>query len=176
MAIEIIPKEEIKPSPWQKILLYIVVFLLLLSIAGYFLLDYYFIEKANQEIQDLETKISEAKTPQQIALEEELKSYQKKIDDFSSLFAKHKKGSNFFDFLEKNTHPKVYFSELSLNIKGNQVNLSGQTESFKILGEQLLIFRNADLIQDLKLSKVGSSEEGKIEFTFIFSLKPQLFQ
>ena len=176
MAIEIIPKEEIKPVPWQRILFYFFIFLLLISIAGYFALDYYFLKKAQQELQTLEMKIAEAKTPQQIALEKEILDYQEKIEDFASLFLAHKKSSNFFNFLEKITHPKIFFSELNLNTTGSQVNLSGQAESFQVLGEQLLIFRNTKSIQNVNLSEVKIGKEGEIGFTFNLSLNPGLFK
>lgn len=176
MAIEIVPKEEIKPVPWQNILLYFFIFLLLVSIAGYFALDYYFVKKAQQGLQGLETKIAEAKTPQQIALEEEILDYREKIEDFSSLLLNHKKNSNFFNSFEKITHPKIFFSELNLNTKLNQVKLSGRAESFRVLGEQLLIFREAEFIKDLNLSNLGIGEEGEIGFTFNLYLDPNLFK
>lgn len=176
MAIEIVPKEVIKPVPWQNILLYFFIFLLLVSIAGYFALDYYFVEKAQQELQELEIKISEAKTPQQIALEEEILDYREKIEDFSSLFLNHKKNSNFFNSFEKVTHPKIFFSELNLNTKLNQVKLSGRAESFRVLGEQLLIFRNTEFIENLSLSDVAIGKEGEIQFTFNLVFNPNLFK
>lgn len=176
MAIEIVPKEEIKPIPWQNILLYFFIFLLLVSIAGYFALDYYFVKKAQQKLQELEMKVTEIRTPQQIALEEKILDYREKIEDFSSLLSSHKKNSNFFNFFEKITHPRIFFSELNLNTKLNQVKLSGRAESFRALGEQLLIFREAEFIKDLNLSNLGIGEEGEIRFTFNLDLDPNLFK
>lgn len=175
MAIEIIPKEAAKLPLWQNILLYISIALVLTCVSGYFVLTY-FIKKSDLIFQDLEKALAEARTPQEIALEEEILDYQKKIEDFSSLFLDHKKSSNFFNFLEEITHPKVFFSEVSLNIMGNQVKLAGQAESFRVLGEQLLILRNAKFIRNLSLPEVRIGKEGKIEFTFNFSLNPKLFQ
>lgn len=178
MAIQIIPKEAAKLPLWQNILLYISVALVLVCILGYFVLNY-FAKKSDLALQDLEKTLTEAKTPQKIVLKEEILDYQEKIEDFSSLLVAHKRSSNFFDFLEKNTHPRVFFSKLRLDTKVNRVELSGQAENFQILGQQLLIFRKAQeekFIQNLNLPGFEIGEEGKIEFTFGFLLNPKLFQ
>lgn len=175
MAIEIIPKEITKPSRWQITLLYFSIFLLLVAILGYFALNYYFIKKADQEFQRLNDELTKARTPERVAIEKEVLDYQEKIEDFSSLILGYKKSSNFFDFIESITHPKVSFSELNLNPTTNQAGLSGRTDSFQALGEQLLIFQNAELIRSLTLSGIGVREEGKIDFNFNLSLDPILF-
>lgn len=174
MVIEIVPKKETQIPRWQNILLYFCIFLLIGSIIGYFALNY-FIQKSEQKLQQTNEAIAKVKSPERIALEEELKSLREKIEDFSPLFLNHQKSSNFFGFLEKNTHPKVFFTDLNLDIKGNYVELSGKADDFQILGQQLLIFQKTEFVQDLKLSKVEISKEGKVEFTFNFSLNPKLF-
>lgn len=174
MVIEIIPKEAAKLPLWQNILFYISVALILACIIGYFVLGH-FTKKSELMLQDLEKALAEARTPQQV-LEKEILDYRDKIEDFSSLLVAHQKSSNCFDFLEKITHPKVFFSELNLDTKGNRVRLFGQAENLQILGQQLLIFRKSEFIQNLSLPEFKISEGGKIEFTFGFSLNPKLFQ
>ena len=174
MVIEIIPKKEAKVSAWQNYLLYFSIVLLLSSILGYFGLRY-LIKNSDQKLQDLKIDIEKAKSPERNVLEEGLKSLSAKIDDFTPLLLNHQKSSNFFNFLEENTHPKVFFTKLNLDAKGNLVELSGQTDDFLTLGQQLLIFQKSEFVQNLKLSKVEILKEGKIEFTFKFSLNPKLF-
>jgi Tfp pilus assembly protein PilN len=174
MAIEIIPKKETQIPHWQNILLYFGIFLLIGLIIGYFTLNY-FIEKSERKLQQTNEAITKAKSPERIILEEELKSLRAKIEDFTPLLLNHQKSSNFFDFLEKNTHPKVFFTKLDLDTEGNHVGLSGQTDDFQILGQQLLIFQKTEFLQGLKLSKVEINKEGKVEFTFDLSLNPKLF-
>jgi Tfp pilus assembly protein PilN len=174
MAIEIIPKKETQIPRWQNILLYFGIFLLIGLIIGYFALNY-FIQKSEQKLQQTNEAITKAKSPERITLEEELKSLRAKIEDFIPLFLNHQKSSNFFDFLEKNTHPKVFFTGLKLDTEGNYVELSGQTDDFQTLGQQLLIFQKTEFLQGLKLSKVEINKEGKVEFIFNFSLNPKLF-
>jgi len=174
MVIEIIPKKVAKVSAWQNYLLYFIIVLLLSSIIGYFGLRY-FIKNSDQRLKEIEEEIGKAKSPERKALEDRLNSLSAKIDDFSPLLLNHQKSSNFFNFLEENTHPKVFFTKLNLDTKGNLIELSGQTDDFLTLGQQLLIFQKSEFVQNLKLSKVGISKEGKVEFTFNFSLDPKLF-
>ena len=174
MVIEIIPKKEAKVSAWQNYLLYFIIVLLFFSILGYFGLRH-LIKNSEQKLTDLTAEVEKAKSPERKTLEEELKSLSAKIDDFTPLLLSHRKSSNFFNFLEENTHPKVFFTELNLDTKGNLVKLSGQTDDFLTLGQQLSIFQKSEFVQNLKLSKVEISKEGKVKFTFDFSLNPKLF-
>jgi hypothetical protein len=174
MAIEIIPKKETQIPRWQNILLYFGIFLLIGLIIGYFTLNY-FIQKSEQKLQQTNEAITKAKSPERIAQEEELKTLRAKIEDFTPLLLNHQKSSNFFSFLEKNTHPRVFFTELKLDTNSNQVELLGETDDFQTLGQQLFIFQKTEFIQNLKLSKIEIGKEGKIEFSFDFSLNPKLF-
>jgi hypothetical protein len=176
MAIEIVPKEISGPSPLQKILLYFAVFFLVISLLTYLLLNFYFLKKANKELQKLEESLDSAKTQNRKELEARMLVYQDKLEDFAYLFSNHKKSSNVFDLIEDITHPQVFFSELDLNSKERQVKLIGQSDSFQVLGEQLLILRNTEFIQNLNLLEVEIGKEGKVEFTFNLSFSPVLFK
>jgi len=174
MVIEIIPKKVAKVSTWQNYLLYFIIVLLLFSIMGYFGLRH-FVQKSEQKLKDLTAEIEKTKSPERNVLEEGLESLSAKIDDFAPLLLNHQKSSNFFNFLEENTHPKVFFNKLDFDAKANHIKISGQTDDFLILGQQLLIFRKSEFVQNLKLSEVKISKEGEVEFSFDFSLNPKLF-
>lgn len=176
MAIEIIPKKEAEVPSWQNILFYILIFLLLVSISVYFILDYYFIKKADQKLQNLNETIEKARSPQRIALEKEIINYKEKIDNFGSLILQHQRTSNFFDSLEKITHPNVFFSDINLEVRRNSVELSGETESFQSLGQQLFIFRKTEFIKSFTISNIKIGKEGEIQLTFNLSLDPNVFK
>jgi len=71
-----------------------------------------------------------------------------------------------FEIIEENSHPQVWFSQLNLEAKQGKVILGGQTQSFETLGQQLLIFQNAEKIKEVTLSSVSINKLGKIEFSF----------
>jgi len=175
MAIEIIPKPIEKIPVWRKILFYFSILLLVGVIISYFVLDS---RKKSSEIflQDLEERISRERTPERIALEKELLDWQIKIKDFSLLLNQHISTSKVFKFFEEKTHPRVFFSQINLNPKDSKVNLSGQTDSFLTLGQQLLIFEKEPLVENLNLAQVSISKEGKVEFGLDFSFDPKILK
>ena len=175
MAIDIIPKTAAEANLGEKIFLYLSIVLLLASIIGYLVTDYYFLKKASAESQQLDEALSQAKTDESNNLEAELSRLKEGIDIFSLLIEKHKRNSNFFYLIEGVTHPQVFFSEISLDSNANNVRLSGETENFRILGEQLIIFKNTEFIGNLKLGEISTTEEGKISFQFNISINPRLF-
>ena len=114
MAIEIIPKT--KKASFLGILFYFSLLLFLAFLISYFALNVYQ-KRLEQEITNIKKDLE--KTPDEKALEEEIfgseknVGYQQKIKDFGVLFNDHKLPVNFFNFLEENTHPKVWFSKFN---------------------------------------------------------------
>jgi hypothetical protein len=180
MPIQIIPKEAAKLPLWQNILFYFSIGLVLSILASYGVL-YYFAKKASEEAAQIEEAIQKAMTPQILSLENQLKSFKEIIDDFSSLLTNHKSSSNFFGslksktgILEKDTHPKVSFSEMTFNVAENTVTLSGVTENLETIGQQVALFKNEKMVRGVKLSKADINKDGKIEFTLDISIAPEL--
>ncbi len=173
--VEIIPKPTPKPPFWSNILLYFSLGLLLLTILTYFICDS-FLKKLETNQANLEKALIQVRTAEKIALEREVFDYQKKIGDFAQLVKRQKNTSKFFDLLQKICHPKVWFSRLSLSLEDFQVEISGETETFQILGQQLLILKKEPLIKNLNLSKIAIGEKGKVNFTLNFTLDPEIFK
>ncbi len=127
-------------------------------------------------LEELEVSLVQIKTPENISLEKEVRDYERKIKDFAPLIEEHLETSNIFNFLQKDCHPKVWFQQFSLDSRQNKVNVSGKTQSFETLGQQILIFKDDKLVQDIKLEKVSLGKEGKIDFALSISLNPQIFK
>lgn len=164
-----------KPSIWRSILLYLSLFLLLGTISVFVILDNF--QKTNTlTLQDLEEHLNRLKTGEELELEAKLLGSEKKIKDFSFIFAKHRRASKFFPVIENLCHPRVQFSDLNLNLDSSEASVSGQTESFEILGQQLIIFREAKELKNVELGEATIGEGGKIDFSFTFSLNPEIFK
>jgi hypothetical protein len=175
MAIEIIPRKAAPMPLWLKILFYTLITLLLVSVLGYFILGH-FQKKSLTALQNLEEEISKEKTPQKIAQELEILSYQKKINDFSLLLDHHLLSSKTFSFLEKTSHPRIWFSKINLIPGEALVIISGRAETFSALGQQLQIFKNEAFIKDTTLSKIFLGGKGEIEFTLTLSFDSGFFK
>lgn len=173
--VEIIPKPVEKKFNWQDIIFDFLLFLILASLLAYFILSNS-LKKAETNLRNLEEALAKEKTAEEIALEKEVFDYQRKIEDFSKLINLHLFPSKFFEFIEKNSHPKIWFSKLNLNPPKKEAELAGQTENFIILGQQLQIFRSHPLARNLDLVKINLGKEGKIDFELKITFDSQLFK
>lgn len=168
MAIEIIPKPAAKLPFWQNALFYFSIAILLLSVFTYFILDF-FIQKAEDTSQALEETLTQQKTPQQKSLETKVLGYREKIGDFESLINSHAYSSKFFEFFQRLSHPQIWFSTITLNLKNHDLMIEGLSDSFSVVGQQLIIFQQENLIKKVNLSNLSIGKEGKVEFTFNLS-------
>lgn len=173
--VEIIPKPIRKVPVWQMALFYFSVFLLIATIVSYFVLSLQ--ERGTESrLQELERILVESKTSEMIALEKEILTYRRKINAFAPLLAEHILNSKFFDLIESRTHPRVYFSQVNISSREVKVVLAGKTDSFLTLGQQLLIFEEEPLIEEVYLSQVSIDKEGDINFGLSFVFNPEVFR
>ena len=172
--VTIIPKPPQKTPRWQTILFYFSLALLLAVVIAYFVLNY-FHGKSAAALDDLEERILAVGTPEDKKIESEVFASQKKIKDFSGLLAAHPKASQFFKFLEKNTHPEVWFTSLDLSPEPPQAKIGGQARDFETLAQQIYIFQEEDLIEGVKLTDISLGEGGETIFFLNLSLSPEIF-
>lgn len=173
--IEIIPKPIAKLPFWQNILFYLSIALLIISIISFFVLNR-FLETAKAELQNLEETLDRERTPEEAALEKRVFDYQKKMEDFTTLKDLHLYPSKFFDFFQDLCHPQVWFSKFNLNLRNYDLTISGQTDTFSTLGQQLLIFQEREEIQEVNLSQLKISKIGKVDFTLSLSFDPAILK
>jgi len=172
--VEIMPKKTPGLSKWINILFYFSLALLIFSIASYFILDYS-LKKSRKILTDLEESLARKETPEEIVLEKEILGYQKKIKDFSQLIGQHLETSEVFNFIQKNSHPSVWFSQFNLDSRENIILISGTTDSFETFNQQILIFKRENFVQDINIKKILIGKKGKIEFILSLSIDPKIF-
>ena len=174
MAIEITPKQKIKVPIWVIVIGVFCVILILVFLAGYFYL-YRSVGQMSKEIEEknltsfpLEKAIKEK--------EQEIFSIRQKIDDFNELLLGHKKPLKVFEFLERTGLPNVLFFTFDFTFKKGELAISGETDSFITIEQQVLILRQEPLVKNLNLSGLSIGEEGGISFTLLFTFDPQIFK
>lgn len=173
--VEIIPKQTQKASPWQDILFYASL-LLLVAVIVAFLAIIYSQKKSYQTLKVLDRKIASKQTLKEKEMKATVINYQKKINDFSVLLSQHHEVSGFFPFFEKMIHPKVWISSFNIDLKNYRVDISGLTDSFWDLGQQLLIFKHEPLIKEVNLSGVSIGDKGNVNFSFSLVFSPNVFE
>lgn len=175
VAIELIPKQEVRKSLLVNIFFYLSLILLLI-VVFLFLIFIYWDRKTSQAIEGVDSQIANLRTEEIQKMEKTVLDYQKKINVFGQLLDSHKYPLTFFDYLESYTHPRVYFSNFSLDAAGLKVLVSGKAESFTALGQQVLVLQAAELFKDVKLSSIGMAEEGGADFSIDFSIDSSIFK
>ena len=133
-------------------------------------------KKAASDLQALEDDIARIGGPEAKALEAEVFATDKRIKDFKVLLAERRKSSNFFQLLERDTHPQVWFLELTLETNESRAVLLGKAPNFQILGQQLLIFQAESAIGSVELSELTIDKEGEAEFSFTLNFDPAILQ
>lgn len=173
MAIEIAPKPKIRVPLWATVLLWLCLISLVALLASYI----YFKKESEKLSENLKVTTAENILAQDIQKETlGLSLYRKKIDDFKTLISEHKKTVNIFEFLERTAHPKIWFYDFNLDSPKNMVKVSGQAESFVVLGQQLLIFKKEENIKTINLSDISIDEERGINFSLELFFENQIFK
>ena len=173
--VGIIPKPIKKPSRVYEFATYIV-FGLVVAVVLVYIVLLSLGNKASKTMEDLQERIAQVGTKDEKAVEAQVLLDKQKIDDFSGLFANHQKVSNFFKFLEENSHPKIWFNKLILNSEGSQVVLGGETANFETLGQQIVIFQNQELVKNVEITDLAIGKNGRATFSFSLSLDPEIFK
>ncbi len=175
MAIELTPQKKSNASLFTTITGIIAVFLLLVFVGTYV---YFYItskdligkvNKIKEDSRELDKAIS--------GKEEEILIFQKRIIDFSLLISEHKNIASIFDFIDENTIPTVSFNKFSYEYdEKGAFSLEGKSSSFFLLEQQIVVFRNQELVKDARLKKVSiNKEDGLVEFAIGVVLKPEAF-
>ena len=133
-------------------------------------------KQAQLNIEDVDSQILTQKTAEMVNLENNLRVYKTDVDTFVPYLNNHILTTSFFNFLEENTHPNIYFDQMSLKSSSANVVLSGKADSFLSLGQQLMIFNDNSIVQNVSLSNISLSEEGNIIFNLSLSLNSSLFK
>ena len=176
MVIQIAPKEKIRISTFTVIGGIVCFFLAAFLASAYFYFDLN-TSKMNEKILQKEQQLG----PIEKSIEEkeqELIPIKEKIDSFETLIGRHQTSLDIYGFLEKNSLPKVWFSDFEFSSEEKMVIVSGQTDSFITLEQQVNILKNnqADFLESLKLRKVEVAEKEGINFEIEFIFKTQVLK
>jgi len=175
MAIEISPRTKIKITIWTMAAGVVLAILLLGLLVSYF---YFFfnIKKIDQQIQEKTLAVA----PLERAIKEkekELIPLSEKIKDFDKLLTERKNILNIFAFLERVCLPKVWFSKFEFDAEKRGVVISGKTDNFAILDQQVSILKQEPLLENFNISEVSISKEGEgIAFILLLAFNISIFE
>lgn len=171
--LKIIPEIKTETPRFVKIIFWSSLILSIILIGSFLLLNNQ-ISNLNMEKKENENQLDFSE--EEVKLNQEMKLISEKINDFNALVKDHTISSNFLNFLQTYSHPKVQITSLQLDAENYKAKLSAETENFETLGEQILIFKQTNLINNLEISDIKLNEEGKVNFSLSFDFLKQIIK
>ena len=148
--------------------------LLLLAIVGvYFYLDSN-TKKIAGKVEEIQKSLEV--TPSEQSLEDNVSLIKNRIEIFSNLISKHKNAKNIFALIENDCLPMVQFTSFNFDMNQKSVSLSGITDGFIPLEQQLNVLRKEPLIKKVNLSNMSMESGGTVNFSVSFVVDPKIFK
>lgn len=169
---------KVKPvsSPWPKGLLIFFIILFIFVLGVNFVLKFYLF---NQEraLNQLTTQFENLRSSLSKEKEEEILRLEKKIEKLSILLNNHISFSLFFDWLEKYTHPNIYYTSLEYSLDNLKVSLSGISKSNLDIAQGVeggladQMINSTKMIEGIVLRNIEVENVNQIKFSLDVYLK-----
>jgi hypothetical protein len=98
------------------------------------------------------------------------------LSNLETVLNRHKFGGNIFSFLEANTLPSVYYTSATFSAGENSVAISGVATTIEDLVQQLSILQSAPNVDRAVLSKMGFTQDKKVNFDVVIGLNDSFFK
>jgi hypothetical protein len=164
--------------PWRIFSFSFIIFIGLLAIyAG---IEFGYKPYLNSRIKSLDQKI--AALTQSINEEQQnnLINFYSQLVNLKDLINSHIITSNFFELLEKNTYPEVYYTGLTLGIKEKEVKIEGLSPNYELLTKEMALLAKLPEVERIFLESSNYEEISKemkgVKFTLRIFLTPQFFK
>lgn len=108
----------------------------------------------------------------------EVLEFKKKLDPFLLMASNRKELSQIFNFLERNTLPKIQFKGFTAKAKESTLSLNGVVhgDDFTTLARQYLMLEKDKDVANVNLTDLSLSREREVEFSFDIVLKPDVYK
>jgi hypothetical protein len=159
---------------WMDVIFYFVISLLIATVLCWVI----FLVKdgmIKEQINNISSALQTVGTDQQKEYEKEVISYQKKINDFSTLFQDHEFASNVFAFVQAQTMQNVWFKQFNLDEKNNGVQLSGESDSIDAFSRQVATFEKNKYVKSIGTLNSSLGAAAKTEFNINLVLDQSIF-
>ena len=173
--VQIIPKPPKPTSLLKEIFSYLAI-IFFVSLLLLYLVFYLQGRALKKKAQALSSGLKDIQSPATADLRGKVLKDKAFLAAYSDLLKKHIFSSNVFRELEKITHPAVYFSSINLNTDKLELSLTGKTDGFAVVSQEIGLFRNSPLVKSVSLSGISIAKGGGVEFKLEVNLKNNAFQ
>jgi hypothetical protein len=171
-VIEQLGREPAPTPGWSGRLLMFTFTLFILSVIGYVGLAFGYAKYLDAEIRKIDREIKNQS--QQIPEEEKgaILTFFSQLSNLRSILDKHVNASSVFNLLEATTHPKIYYTRLTLNSDRYEAVLTGIATSVSDVTEQAKIFQDRPEIKKVSLGNMNGVKDGW-QFEINLGLAPE---
>lgn len=172
---EIIPRSKARPPWWLNTLLAVSLIFLGAAIGGriFFRIS---AEGLREQKEDTLQQIVNLRTPANQELEKRLVNYQTQINEFNNLLNQRYLTSRVLNLMEETIHPEVLYEEFLVNIEEKRIQITASSQSYKAIGEQLLVLNNDSRIKRVDTSNYSRDKEGWINFRIMIEFDPEIIR
>ncbi len=150
-------------TPWRVLILTLVIFIF--SVLIYFGMIFGYKPYLKSQTRNLEQKISVLNQSIDETQQKQIVTFFSQMVNIQSLLSGHKYFSSIFDFIEKNTHQKITYSDLKFNVSEMDIKIEGTAPSYDLLVNQLAVYNQAPEVKKVSLDS-SSAQEGSNEVRF----------
>lgn len=141
---------------------------------------YYYAKLLGGETASLKDQIRVSEEELDPNLINQILSIFQKLDAGKSLLANHVFTSSVFDFLEKNTHPKVAYSSIGYASESHRIDLSAAAGSYAVLARQISVFESSPMVKQVTFGGLSLAQKGEagnfVKFNLAITFKPELIK
>lgn len=174
MSIDLYSKQEEAPI-WKKVLFIFSIVLISVVIIIFMYNQFVKMVKQDRTIEDLNLKLSEQGTEEQLKEKEFVLSAEKKINDFKKLYSAKPIFDTFFNKFETWVYPRVFFSSSSIDVEKAGVTLKGETDTLQSVMQEMLLLDVQTDILSYTISNIEIGNDKKVTFDLLLNVKPELF-
>lgn len=126
------------------------------------------VEQTDQQIEGLLSEVSQGE-------QEQLLIFHSQLINLENVLSEKAFSQNLFTFLEDNTLPLVYYTELEYLYRDYAVDISGRANSVRTFVQQSYLFDNSSEVQRTIVNSL-SIEGGQVVFSIRLFFLPEFFE
>ena len=155
--------------PWQLLVFSFAIFGLIF--ASYLGMIFGYKPYLNSQISGANAQVKELGKAVDIEQQKDLTNIYSQLTNIQDLLDSHVITSTLFDELERSTYPQIYYTNFTLSLSENKLELKGISQDYLTLVKQLDFFKNSQLFNDISIDSAKSTLDG-ISFTIKVVLSP----
>lgn len=175
MAIDLYSTKQEKVPIWKKILFIFSIILLFIVLIIFSYNQFVKIPQNNKMINEVNMKLGEQGTTEQLAQKELVLDAEKRINEFKNIYAEKPVFDVYFNKFETWVYPRISFLSSIIDVSDAEISLKGQTDSLQSIMQEMLLLDAKNDILGYTISNIEMNN-GKVTFNLNLKVNPELFK